>query len=272
MKKVLYIFAAVALLFGVASCQKDKDEDPEENITTQQAGVYNPGMKISRIYYQYEDGEKELDQVWRWKDNKLIEIQEGNRRYSYTYQNNRLSKLEVYYDGNLRYTYVYSYEGANFSKIEVHYEGEFKGTFEFDYKNGKISSMYFYHVDSDQFFVDFTWNGDNVSSIYGTASMPVGYSDETFIFGNYDNTYVYDNNNNPFCGGFLFLMNVEKHAFYSSLSKNNVTRDHNGQYEYYYENSYEYNSKGYPVKKIETYCLSSTITHTHTYYYEYLED
>lgn len=257
MKKVLYIFAAVALLFGVASCQKDKDEDPEENITTQQAGVYNPGMKISRIYYQYGDGEKKLREVWRWKDNKLIEIQRGDERYAYTYQNNRLSKLEVYYKGDLMYTYVYSYEGANFSKMEAYYEGEFKGTFEFDYKNGKISSMYKY-VGSHQDVVDFTWNGDNVSSIYGT-------------FDNYDNTYVHDNNNNPFCGGFLFL-NDEELDFCSYLSKNNVTRDYNRQYKYSSEYSYEYNSKGYPVKKIKTFYMSNGSSSTSTYYYEYLED
>lgn len=264
MKKVLYIFAAVALLLGVASCQKDKDEDLEENNTTQQAGVYNPEMKISRIYVQYEDGEKELEQVWRWKDNKLIEIQYGYERYAYTYQNNRLSRLEVYYGGNLSYTYVYSYEGANFSKWEYYNEGEHE-IYEFDYKNGKISSMYAY-VDSHQDVHDFTWNGDNVSSSneYGCLS-----------------TYTYDGKNNPYYGSLGFIFGDEPYCV--SLSKNNITREyHNGQlggilYEFTYEYTYEYNSKGYPVKRIKTESVTEpildiTYTDTSIYYYEYLED
>lgn len=253
MKKVLYFFAAVALLFGVASCQKDKDEPPAEApITTQQAGVYNPGMKICRIYRQKDNGEKELQEAWRWKDNKLIEILYGNDRYTYTYQNNRLSKMELYgREGLYYFSCAYYYEGANFSKIEYDEDGDHDDyTAEFDYKNGKISSVYVYY-ESFQDVIDFTWDGDNVSSVHGD-----GHTD----------TFTYDGKNNPYCGSFLIV----EGSGGVSLSKNNVTKAYrNGKLDYEY--SYEYNSKGYPVKKISTNDWGS-YTNTTTTYYEYLED
>ncbi len=268
MKKVLYIFAAVALLLGVASCQKDKDEDPEENITTQQAGVYNPGMKISRIYYQYGDGEKELEEIWYWENNKLIKIRNGHGEeiHTYTYQNNRLCERvsqDVLRISNVVFSigvssYVYHYEGANLSTIEATMTiGDFN--YEFNYNSGKISSIYLFDGQSMGVF-DFTWDGGNISS---------------FQFNNTTYTFIYDNKNNPYCGSSEFLANwgyMDNESVTKTMSKNNLTK-HYVDGKLHDEYSYEYNSKGYPVKKIQTvHDSDGTIAATHTYYYEYLED
>ncbi len=264
MKKVLYIFAAVALLLGVTSCQKDKDEDPEENITTQAAGVYNPEMRISKIYYRHNNDAKKLAETWTWKNNRLIEVQEWTTHYTFSYQSNRLSKIDVDHQNGANhsyYSYIYYYKGANLAKI-VDTSASEVNTYEYDYKNGKICSK----VETSTFSAsykstyNYTWSGDNLSACKYNFHTPA--TDKTTNY-----VYSYDSKKNPYYGGYMLLFDDM-----ACLSKNNLTKVYSdGKLEAEY--SYEYNSKGYPVKKIHTvYNSDGTIAATHTYYYEYLED
>ena len=260
MKKILYIFAAVALLLGVASCQKDKEENPEENITTQQAGVYNPGMKISRIYRQFEDGEKELEEIWHWNGNLLSRIDfvyDGrvSESMSYSYRGNRISRVYMNYDGYKKGlepdSCIFKYSGDQLSTIDCYMDGKLETTFEYMYTNGKITTIY-----EGNRIHDYIWDGNNVVK-------DVWFS----------NLYSYDSHKNPFLGLIRNYENLGTNPSYEFLSENNVIQQQKyskGSIQSF-QCTYEYNSKGYPVKKISTNDWGS-YTNTTTTYYEYLED
>ena len=112
MKKLVFLIAVAILVFGINSCQKDKD------------GIYNPKDKISQVHaeakFYDEDGDiyftmpKQVTQTWTWKKNQLQSIAVQNGTYTYTYDGKQISKINAGVS-----TMTFHYDGVNLTKMEV---------------------------------------------------------------------------------------------------------------------------------------------------------
>ncbi len=260
--KLFYILAAVMVLAGVASCQKDKDHEELSNM--RRAGVWNPDVKISKVYCHEPSSENlYLEEEWIWDDNKLKELRFWRSYLTYTYQDDRLYRADEYDGDKLVSSWVYYYDRTSLSKIEWFANGALAGIYEFDYEVGKISSIRSetYVKRGGQFVYSFTWEGENIISCkcfrQFNGSEPVTRT--------YD--FTYDSYNNPFYGAFEFYFPTMIVGLVDSpllLSKNNIVKMNNsvGNNSVY---SDKYNDKGYPVIKYRG--DSSPL-----YSYEYLGD
>ena len=62
------------------------------------AGVWNPDVKISKVYYHDDPSENpDLEEEWIWDDNKLKELRFRNGdRLTYTYQDDRRNRQTLW--------------------------------------------------------------------------------------------------------------------------------------------------------------------------------
>lgn len=135
MKKIKFslLTALVALfvVFTFSSCDKDE------------AGIFNPDKKISKVYYKDYGSQEYLSEEYTWDGNLLTKVtfydegeQEGFENYEYIDK-----KLNKVIDNYLYYS-TYTYDGKYYSKIEYFNPG---GTLisdiVFEYTNEKVSKM-----------------------------------------------------------------------------------------------------------------------------------
>ncbi len=136
MKKLFFILTAFTacavsiLLFS--TCNKHE-------------GVYKPKEKISKIYYEETEGNKEitpkkLKETWTWEKKKLskIEIADKNETLKFSYDGNQVSKIE----GN-NMTMNFSYEKKKLNKVEITENGNLSIIITVSERNGddKITKL-----------------------------------------------------------------------------------------------------------------------------------
>ncbi len=146
MRKLVLILMAALLVTVATSCSKDDDAND---------GIYNPGKKIHKVYYQDSSSEtKELQETWNWngsklesikssvylaeyftyEDNILVRTNDGDYGHAdFTYRDGRLYKISVYIGSELAADYTYIYGDDNkVSEISVvfYYDEEEEKSFE----------------------------------------------------------------------------------------------------------------------------------------------
>lgn len=146
MRKLVLILMAALLVTAATSCTKDDDAND---------GIYNPGKKIHKVYYQDSSSEtKELQETWNWngsklesikssvylteyftyEDNILVRTNDGDYEHAdFTYRDGRLYKISVYIGSELAADYTYIYGDDNkVSEISVvfYYDEEEEKSFE----------------------------------------------------------------------------------------------------------------------------------------------
>jgi hypothetical protein len=285
MRKYL-LFATITLILSMiclTSCKKD--------------GVYNPKKKISKIFYQYSGGTKQLNETWTWDKNKLSKIDYGSGYYErFEYDKNQISKI-IDSDGDYQ---KFTYDGSKINKIEFYYGNTLYEAYKFEHNGNKISKITIEEYDYDDYeyasksiknskrnILRFILPEQFCEKIEKSLSQKKnrkametytttlkltwkGNNVEEIVYEDmYDNElyaetskYTYDKKKNPFDG---LLSEIE-----DSFSKNNVTKmtttdtDNN-----YWEYEYSYSYDGNFPKEVTQIYRSGSYTNTSMTYYEY---
>ena len=154
--KVITVVALVAVMSAgmFSACKKD--------------GVYNPKKKISKIYEQNDNGEKELSETWTWDGNKLARIDYANGNFNvFEYEKDRLINIT---DRNGNYQ-KYIYDGSKIDKIQ-HWSKDGSVLFEeykFEHKGSKISKITSESSIEDFDFEDFDYPETSSKSLKNNA-------------------------------------------------------------------------------------------------------
>ena len=129
MKKEWFLYVAVGILatFGVASCERD--------------GVYQPAKKISKIYIQEGNGDKQLYAEWKWKGNKLEQIAYPLNRDTahFSYEKGKMSKIS--YTGVLPRYFSFQYDANLLSKMNLYEENTLLVSYQFFHDKKKINKV-----------------------------------------------------------------------------------------------------------------------------------
>lgn len=132
MKAYLVPFMAlVVVALAFTSCDKD------------QAGVYNPDKKISKVYVQEIGEPKYMTEQWTWEGKTLSKISyydanEFDGSDIFTYEDGRLTKIT----DNYGYYANYTYDAKHYAKIEYfNPQGTLLSELTFTYTDEKVTSM-----------------------------------------------------------------------------------------------------------------------------------
>jgi len=293
MKKLGLVFVVLFLLSSFYACEKD------------QLGVYNPKMKIDKIYNE-KDGRYLLEQ-WQWNDKLLskIDFYRSNESlkatHTYLYDENRLTRVQM--EGSYS---DFIYDGKELRTINTYTGSQLLETYQLSFKKDKLSHISIKRsakggTDSDlmSFFIpgsdhlslsrpssseskgenydysaaemDFVWDGDNVQYLKMSITRPDSIQHLTF-------SYVYDDNMNP-KHGFLSLYPIQSilndEPQYQLCSKNNIVSVMvTDEYDIFsktesFTYSYEY-YKNYPTKVYHTFLNKETWMQDSTLIYSYI--
>lgn len=210
MKKVLILSLCAVLCAALTSCEKD------------QPGVYNPGKKIKKIYYEY-GGQKFLMQSWNWdgklltsvdyydlegnllstenysydKNNRIVRIQEGDENLDFSYENGKIQSAKYYWANTLEESYDFIYENNKLSKIEYVYYDSYPCDKHQkrlnplaalmpqggDVLTKAVKKLNTQQKGEEKAILELSWEGKNISHIH--IYPVVGYEDVETI-GSYD--------------------------------------------------------------------------------------
>ena len=298
------------LLLG-ASCTKEGVFNPKEKIakiSESELQVYTSSYD-GQSYTESDTTPKHVTQEWKWDDNllttitnyhqeqgilddqpttvvssvltltydgkQLVKVSDasGQDYSNYTYDGNKLTKIESYEEGQLRH------DGKKIAQVVVttyEVEGKASDATRFALSTimpnkrvlDKVLANSAKATTTQTQTLDFTFDGGNVTKIDMT------YGEENITL-----EYTYDKNKNPFYGCYAAL----GEEGFTALSENNIlsekstevyTRD-GATRTYTYTTNYEYEYDG---KFPTTVSTTSTYTsdnysekRTHTTYYEYAE-
>lgn len=221
------------------------------------------------------DYDKYKKEAWVWDGDRLssVTISEGVGYDSFTCdfmydENGKISKI---IEGGEKYEVTY--DGNRISRIDYFYNGEPDGYWNMTYSNDKIMKMegIINYKGLENVLIEFVWSGDNL-----TKFVLSGEEDHNWI----SRFQSYDNGNNPhYCQDYtlLYLLwwGFGDNTF--KLSANNCTSVDFDEGPITYE--YSYNSKKYPTKAIRTRTFlpsnyGGVLTRTKsvtTYTYEYVD-
>lgn len=271
MKKLCVVLTISVLLAGFCACEKDN------------LGVYNPKLKISKIYSE-EEGHY-LQEQWIWSgdqlskidfyrktgdvknthryfysDNRLVRIENGDDEYSeFEYDGKLLTTIKTYSGEKLVETYELTYDNKKLSHISIQKPSKnFSGSNFLPYflpdggrvlgDGGKAESYNFSSAE-----VDFHWDGDNVINMKMKLARPDSIQKLTV-------SYVYDDNINPmnrFLAIYLDHQLQNDRPQYNLCSQNNaLSVSVTDEYDVFsrtksYTYSYDYYKK-YPTKVYST--------------------
>ena len=133
MKKLILMFAALALVFAFTSCQKE--------------GKFSPNKKISKIYVQTGSSERVIQQAWNWNKNQLESIDHYGM------------------DGIIDYTETFTYSKGRIVRIDDDTNNAYV---EYSYKNGKLDRAVYYEHGVVMQDVVYTYKNDKLASSYIT--------------------------------------------------------------------------------------------------------
>lgn len=289
MKKLGLAVIGLLLLLGFYACEQDP------------LGVYNPSMKIDKIYNE-KDGRYLLEQ-WQWNDKVLSQIDffrpSGSLKatHTYLYEDNRLKRIQM--DG---YYSDFIYDGKELRTIKTYSGSQLVESYQLSFNKDKLSHisikkpakgganselMGLFIPGGDQLLhsresksenydyssaeMDFVWDGDNVQYLKMSIARPDSMQRLTF-------SYVYDDKMNPKCG-FLSLYPIQTmlndEPQYQFCSKNNIVSVMvTDEYDIFsntesFTYSYEY-YKNYPTKVYFTFLNKETWRQDSTLIYSYI--
>ena len=142
MKGKFLFIATIALMFGVASCNKDNEGEQNTSDTTQTT----VDKRISKIYLttntiQYSQSDTGWVDTYNMSSERRLPEE-------YIWENGRLAEVKIYStNGGLRNTLIYSYdENSRLTKIEENNDNQYAYTFGYDDK-GRLVLRKFYSAD-----------------------------------------------------------------------------------------------------------------------------
>lgn len=234
MKKLLYLFSAVALM--LTSCSSSDDSSSSYILVTQiiQTNEFAGNIETNTINFNYNG-------------NRLISQSIGNAIVEFTYTGDLITKIE-YKQGNevfqrTEYTYDTSARLINYKRYEYS-----------DSEDYGVDVNYVYNTNGTINYIKNSGYLPNLSfSSSGTFTMNQEGLVSTIASSNGDfYTYSYDSKNNPFKN----ILGVNKLPFeddeansfyrnYISIAKSNSGFPNNTNY------NHIYNSNNYPTQTIE---------------------
>ena len=96
MKKLLYLFSAIALI--LTSCSDEDDSTSSSN-----SGL------LTKIIETFED-DSTLTTEFQYSGNKLVRITDDEGRFDYTYTNDLITEIKYYESNTLLQTETYQYD------------------------------------------------------------------------------------------------------------------------------------------------------------------
>jgi len=136
--KIYRFLCALSIMaaFTAISCEKD--------------GVYNPTRKISKIYIQEANNEKQMYAEWIWESNRLMQIVYpiSQDTAHFSYEKGVISRIN--YTGNTPYYLTFHYDKNLYSTINLYKENAMIGSYQFFYDQKKVSKIIVTEYSSDQ--------------------------------------------------------------------------------------------------------------------------
>lgn len=125
------VMALIVIAFTFTACDKDE------------AGVYNPGKKISKIYVKEDNAGAQLAQQWTWDGKLLTKIEYYDENVvdgfeTFTYDGKKLIKIT----DNYAYYASFTYDEKHFAKVEYfNPAGTLISDLTFTYTEDKITGL-----------------------------------------------------------------------------------------------------------------------------------
>lgn len=245
------IFLPLVLGLLVGSCRENSSvaEEivvPEDKTTVLTKLTENIGGKLYTTTFEYESN-----------TNKLAKIVEDGEEKIFTYEGGRIVKM-VETDEDSKKEYLYKYV-PNSDKLEeviiTNSESDTPITKKYTYKNDNEIIVNVSNGDEYHYTL---FDGNIIKKVEKTAY-------------NVTVNYTYDDKNNPLKNikGTGFLM-TELSALDFNFGKNNVKIEKaEGSAKYSKKISAEYDSKGFPTKRVEEYTSNDGKIENITYQYHY---
>ncbi|ESU29338.1 hypothetical protein FLJC2902T_07340 [Flavobacterium limnosediminis JC2902] len=252
MRKLIYAFSALALLF--ASCSSESDGDSGSSVP-------NGGSLVKRAVANGNTFE------YSYSGNKIVSIKALNQLRAFAYTGNLITKMYISQNNNPQIDYEVKYVYDTYQRLIEETS--------FNHLDLTATKKIFTH-NSDRTISYQNYSGDftnqNIVGRNGVYHMNANgevFKKEEFYQGNlsFRQEYTYDSKNNIFINiiGFGKLLTFEGGMF------NNILTSH-----YYdstntlvsgFSNQYVYNSDDFPISMTTT-ATNSSSTYTTQYFYE----
>lgn len=274
MKKSLYLFSAALLVFVSctndfdSSCIKKNDEKPIKNDTisppkTDSVPVVTvEPILLKKLVHSYANG-KETTLELLYNNNKIVSDNDQSNLTTYTYSGDVISKMQKTDNlGNVYLIKDYVYKNG---KMDYFFSNEFGNFYKTKFIYNSDGSVFYHQLKSDSL-----GNEGDETGVSGRYTFVDGNLKTTQYFnGATENsvTYEYDSKNNPRLNilGFDLLIDNQVFANNNVIKKTTKNKDTVVETVIY---SYDYDAKGYPVKRTEvTQFGNQTTTETSTYSY-----
>jgi len=240
MKKFLCLFSALTLL--LTSCSSDDSNNSENSVLPK---------TISYTYSEFPADNELATLVYN--GNKLVSASySATDKEVYTYTGDLITKVEDFAaEGNISSKNEFTYENG---KLKVDLLTEI-GTVTYISKN-----VYTYNSDGTIAFV--TYSVDPATKVEKKSSEGVlTYLNgnlikktEIYTGGSYTKTYEYDTKNNPFKNilGYNLLIDFDAVSINNEIKSTTVYNNGVDITTNVFNSVYEYNEKGYPVKRTQS--------------------
>lgn len=231
MKKLLYLFSAVALT--LTSCSNEDDSNNSSS-----------SVLLTKIIETFEDNST-LTTEFRYSGTKLTRITDDDGRFDFTYTNDLITEVKYYESNTLLQTETYQYDSSGrvttyviIDNIDTDWGS--KETYTYN-TNGTVSVNYYSGDASSQTNLDRT---GTITFLNGEINQ-ISFSDGKII------TYSYDNKNNPFKNvtGYdkINFCNQEGNGVLHNIIQEDDSTDLDD-----ISTTYTYNSNDYPITSTET--------------------
>lgn len=261
MKKLLYVFSALALLF--VSCSSE--DTPEDTSST-------ASVLLKRIVETDPDGIVSTATI-TYSGNKIVKMSFDDGTYeNYTYTGDLITKSESFDENDDLYeSFIYVYDS----------NGKLTESRWLDYvsPSGSSKQVYVYNADGTISFQEFLGDVDSQTNFYREGKIYANKYEEYVPeeVGSYPahtitHTFTFDDKNQPMKNVTGFDKTWFAFSGYGINSANNITSDLHtntlGVYQPITSTVYTYNSQNYPITEAETNHTNSDEVTNIQYFYE----
>ncbi|WP_053970198.1 hypothetical protein [Mangrovimonas sp. ST2L15] len=230
MRKLFSILCIATTIF-ISSCSSD-DSSSEEDITSD-----SNNLLVSQIVETYDDGTSATIN-FTYDGNKLVSASSPGYEEVYSYENNLLSQISEYEDGSLVGETSFEYDSQNRLINETYSSGGMQ-----------IQSNVFSYNEDGTITLD-----ENGMNTYILTFLDGNLISEEDVNGDQDYSYTYDDKHSPFLN--LHQRDVFELVGSFETHENNVLTYINtggAAITDSYENTFSYNSDGYPITGATTF-------------------